>query len=133
MGEIFMSAQSFKSNLNQDEMDQAWEDFIKKEKKEREYLESYVIKKREEAATRFFIYLAEDARDVHCASDLLAEFVSTVIAPDSYCIIEFGGDAGEKWGFAILKGEVHEITYPRYVGDKSLKDFLESKKVNGIM
>lgn len=63
----------------------------------------------------------------HYADRRLAEFVSTVIAPDEYALVEFDGEDGEKWGYLVLSNEVHDLSYETLVNGKPLYEFIDEK------
>ena len=63
----------------------------------------------------------------HCADRRLAEFVSKVIAPCEYVLVEFDGEDGEKWGYLVLSNEVQDITYETMVNGKPLHEFIDEK------
>lgn len=61
----------------------------------------------------------------HCADRRLAEFVSTVIAPSEYALVEFDGEDGKKWGYLVLSNEVHDLSYETMVNGMPLNEFIE--------
>jgi len=58
----------------------------------------------------------------HYADRDLADFISTVIAEDSVCLLEFSGDDNSLWGYYITHGSVKEIEYVRMVDGKLIDD-----------
>lgn len=63
----------------------------------------------------------------HCADRRLAEFVSTVIAPCEYALVEFDGEDGEKWGYLVLSNEVQDLAYETLANGKPLHEFIDEK------
>jgi|GEM_PF-2274204 len=56
----------------------------------------------------------------HYADKALAQFISSVIAGDAECMLEFDGENGERWGYYITAGMVKDIEYVRMVDGKPL-------------
>jgi hypothetical protein len=54
----------------------------------------------------------------HYADRELAQFISSVIADGRFCILEFDGEDGERWGYYITVAVVKDIEYVRMVDGK---------------
>jgi len=56
----------------------------------------------------------------HYADRELADFISSVIAPGTECILEFVGEDGFFWGYLITRGKVDEIEYVKMVNGRRI-------------
>jgi len=63
----------------------------------------------------------------HYADRCLAEFISTVIAPGEYALVEFEGEDGEKWGYLVLSRAVYDLAYETAVNGMPLHEFIDMK------
>lgn len=122
-----MIATSFVSLLNPQKMSKQWKQYLNSQNNnDMHYLEIYkinLIKKIDD----YYEYAIEmdDYYAKHYASDSLATFVQTVIAPQKYCVIEFEGEDSSKWGYLILNNSVYNIDYVAYVAGMPMHDFIK--------
>jgi hypothetical protein len=105
----------FETELSQVELDRAFDQFIEEEERKSEspvaglaYLETYCFRVEQG-------YASFDPGDSwyakHYADNLLAKFVSKVIRPGSRTSMEFMGESGSRWGYAIERNAVHLLRY----------------------
>jgi len=105
----------FETELSQAELDRAFEQFIREEKRKSEspvagpaYLEIYCFRVEQG-------YASFDPGDAWCAKhyadNLLAKFVSQIIRPGSRTSMEFLGEDGSRWGYAVERSAIHPLKY----------------------
>lgn len=121
-----ITATTFKSRLNQEEMKAAWNSFVESQPdcNDKFYLSIYDIRY---ADSREYEIYMDDYFAKHYASRALAEFISSTIELKSYCKIEFVGEDGEIWGWLVLQGEVNPIAYEQHVCGQPITSFIESR------
>lgn len=127
-----MSASTFFSSLPPEKMKEAWEDFKACLKNDNVfYLGIYglatLTSDGGNAGEWEYEIIMEDTYAKHYEDELLAKFISSVIANGKHMIIEFEGEDASKWGWLILSEELHEIEYIRYVGGAPLSDFIKQR------
>ncbi|OGP24979.1 MAG: hypothetical protein A2X93_07415 [Deltaproteobacteria bacterium GWC2_56_8] len=127
-----ISSFTFDSLLIKQELDRAFAAFIAKARFYKEALEIYSFEEIERADGLADTHLYElSMTDYYCkhrSDHLLAEFISTVIAPGQYVQIEFAGEDSESWGYLVYPGEVFSISYCAYVDGVTLDEFITSRK-----
>jgi len=86
------------------------------------YLDFYIWKMdSDEDGFRFFAIDMDDWSAKHYADRLLAKFISSAIAPDASCILEFSGEEGCQWGYYVQRETVKDIEYVMMVDGKPIK------------
>lgn len=134
-----INAFSFHSKLAPDELRAAYVKFAEgsEDKHDRSYLmdsgaEPFygfeMIEKADNAKIPLYGLEMDDYYAKHYADNLLAEFVSTVIAPVEHTIIELVGEDSTQRGYLVLRGEVLTIEYEKTVQGMDIGSYIKKYK-----
>jgi len=127
-----INAFDFVSQLSPDAFKKAQEEYVKKVAKgKRCFFEDdfYAFEKISDENNGFYHYelCMPDYSTKNYADAELAKFISRVIAPESYAVIELVGEDSLRWGYLVLPNEVYELDYVKKVEGVDLQEFVQQK------
>jgi len=127
-----INAFDFVSQLSPDALKKAQEEYAKKvDEGKRCFFEDdfYAFERISDENNGFYHYelCMPDYSTKNYADAELAKFISRVIAPGSYAVIELVGEDSLRWGYLVLPNEVYELDYVKKVEGVDLQEFVHSR------
>jgi len=127
-----INAFDFISQLSPDALKKAQEEYAKKvDEGKRCFFEDdfYAFEKISDENNGFYHYelCMPDYSTKNYADAELARFISQVIAPESYAVIELVGEDSVRWGYLVMHGEVFDLQYVKKVRGVDLDSFVKQK------
>jgi len=127
-----INAFDFVSQLSPDALKKAQEEYGQKvDEGKRCFFEDdfYAFEKISDENNGFYHYelCMPDYSTKNYADAELAKFISRVIAPESYAVIELVGEDSLRWGYLVLPNEVYELDYVKKVEGVDLQEFVQQK------